>query len=42
MIEGGEILGQAKLRGSFEDRKQAAIKRDKGLLVEKMGGRINI
>jgi hypothetical protein len=32
-------MGQAKRRGSFEERKQAAISRNKKELVEQMGGR---
>lgn len=32
-------MGQAKQRGSLEERKHAAIKRNKNLIVEKMGGR---
>lgn len=32
-------MGQAKRRGSFEERKQAAIKRNKDLIVEEIGGR---
>lgn len=32
-------MGQAKKRGTSEERKHAAIKRNKKLLVEKMGGR---
>lgn len=31
-------MGQAKQRGSFEDRKRAAIKRNKKLLLEEIGG----
>jgi hypothetical protein len=32
-------MGQAKRRGTFNERKQFAIKRDKNLIIEKMGGR---
>lgn len=32
-------MGQAKRKGTFEERKQASIKRKKDLIIEKMGGR---
>jgi hypothetical protein len=32
-------MGQAKRKGAFEERKKAAIKRKKDLIIEKMGGR---
>jgi hypothetical protein len=32
-------MGQAKRRGSYEERKRAAMKRNKNLLLEHMGGR---
>lgn len=39
LFSGGVYMGQAKERGSFDDRKQDAIKRNKNLIIEKMGGR---
>jgi hypothetical protein len=32
-------MGQSKRRGSFDDRKHVAIKRNKNVIIEKMGGR---